>query len=317
MSLDEVVLSPTQQLVSRWGGYLKVVFLDAVKTPEEEKEFEVKFSRLLLILKTIEATTTVESLIRAVDKVSEKDCNYLNSKPLDKLWKTVKENKLSWTSRVKRFFTRSKDYPHFTFACGNGYNHVVKMLLNRGADIHIKDELPLRIASLNNRHKTVELLLDHGADIHVDKDLPLRGAIVSDCRLSMISLLLDRGASINSEKLTSPLYVASRNGKYELVKLLLDRGANIHANNDAALQVACYKNHLSIVKLLLDRGASVLAEDNSPLRLACMAGHLSIVELLADRGANIHDDRALRSVLRRDTLFHNLIYHFLLIRRAS
>ena len=61
-------------------------------------------------------------------------------------------------------------------AAKNGHTETVKLLLDRGADIHAWNDYALRLAAENGHTETVKLLLDRGADIHAGNDYALRYA---------------------------------------------------------------------------------------------------------------------------------------------
>jgi hypothetical protein len=105
---------------------------------------------------------------------------------------------------------------------------VVRLLLDRGANIHALDDWVLRWGARNGHLEVVRLLLDSGADIHANNDEALRWS---------------------AEK-----------GNLEMVRLLLDCGADIHADNDYALRYAAINGLLELVRLLLDRGAGIYNE---------------------------------------------------------
>ena len=138
-------------------------------------------------------------------------------------------------------------------AASNGHAPVVALLLDRGADIHTREEAPLGSAAQEGHAETVALLLDRGADIHVDND--------------------------------APLYVAAQNGHTETVRLLLDRGAERGADNEGALGVACLQGQLETVRFLLDHGADIHADNEGALRNSRHNGHAAVVALLLSRGA--------------------------------
>jgi ankyrin repeat protein len=53
---------------------------------------------------------------------------------------------------------------------------VVKFLVEQGANIHAKDDFPLRWAAKNGHLEVVKFLVEQGANIHADNDFPLRWA---------------------------------------------------------------------------------------------------------------------------------------------
>src|SRR3989339_300803 len=153
-------------------------------------------------------------------------------------------------------------------------------------------------AAKNGGTKEVEELLDRGANIHARDDHALRWA-ADNGHTDTARLLLDRGANIHARDDHALIYAAEK-GHTDTVRLLLDRGANIHADDDSALRWAAGNGHTDTARLLLDRGANVRAQDDSALRWAAGSGHTDTARLLLDRGAHVHadDDCALRWAAR-------------------
>ena len=171
---------------------------------------------------------------------------------------------------------------------------------------------PLRRAATNGQLKTVKLLLDRGADVHADNDNALRSA-AENGQLESVRLLLDRGADIHVQNDTA-LRWAAEHGHSKIVALLLDRGADIHADNDIAVRTAVANNCPETVRVLLDRGADIREAHNAELRRACVLGQTKIARQLLDRGTvDIHDanDYALRTAADRghDKIVDILLCH--------
>ncbi|KAH8652933.1 hypothetical protein BGZ61DRAFT_374430, partial [Ilyonectria robusta] len=120
-----------------------------------------------------------------------------------------------------------------------GHNAVVKLLLDKGADVEAKDKnnryggTPLWWAAQNGHAAVVKLLLGKGADVEAkDKNNRYGG---------------------------TPLWWAAQNGHEAVVKLLLEKGADVEAKDRVdgrtPLWWAAQSGHKAIVKLLLDKGA--------------------------------------------------------------
>ena len=153
----------------------------------------------------------------------------------------------------------------------NGHLEVVLLLLDRGADLHVKDTKsganPLLLASEKGHLEVVLLLLDRGVDLHV-KDTkngmtPLHWASQNG-HLKVVLLLLDGGADLNVKDTThgsTPLHLASYNGRLEFCILLLDRGFDLYTtdnNGQTARQRACLgegisKENLKAIQDTIDR----------------------------------------------------------------
>ena len=89
-----------------------------------------------------------------------------------------------------------------------GLGAVVKLLLDKGADLESKDDkygqTPLSWAAENGREAVVKLLLDKGADLE----------------------------SKDKKNGWTPLSWAAENGREAVVKLLLDKGADLESKDD-------------------------------------------------------------------------------------
>jgi len=99
---------------------------------------------------------------------------------------------LGWAdTRVQR--SRRTSDPHLALrsASENGHLEVVRLLLDRGAEIHAGEDYSLRWASHNGRLEVVRLLLDRGAEIHARNDEALRFA-KSYGHLEVVELLRGR-----------------------------------------------------------------------------------------------------------------------------
>jgi hypothetical protein len=124
-------------------------------------------------------------------------------------------------------------------AAGHGSSDIVTLLLDKGADINLRDS---------------------GED-----DALMYAA--SSGRINVISILVERGADINTQGDggQTPLMRASEDGELETVRYLLDQGAKLNAKNSngtTALMFAAGFKQQEIARLLLAKGADPKLKDS-------------------------------------------------------
>ncbi|MBR3425778.1 MAG: ankyrin repeat domain-containing protein [Neisseriaceae bacterium] len=165
-----------------------------------------------------------------------------------------------------------------------GHRDVMKLLIEKGADVSIID---------NGGEKALSLATKHG-------------------HIACVRLLFELGlANANSADHweTPILTIASRNGHKDLVQFLLDNGAEVNRlggfwGYETAIKDAVFGNHIEIVQLLLDAGADVnlgdkignLKSNNAyPVLVLYMVCdtygekiNMDMLKLLLDAGANVN-----------------------------
>ncbi|HSE22744.1 MAG TPA: ankyrin repeat domain-containing protein [Pyrinomonadaceae bacterium] len=195
--------------------------------------------------------------------------------------------------------------------------NLVKLLLEKGADVNLTDSLGdtalIEAARGGGPEyvKIVSLLLSHGADVHVANDAAIFAA-AKRAEPEVLRMLVDKGALVNAkdnnQKGDTVLMAAASGVSAKKLQMLLAAGADLKVSNDdgeTALMKAVQLQHsvspadrLPMIELLLKSGANVNAVDkrgNSPLLLSVVqfmseAGgiiaHPEIVRFLLDHGAN-------------------------------
>ena len=194
-------------------------------------------------------------------------------------------------------------WPALMYAAGNGKTNIVKLLLDKGANIEAKNiygSTALIIAAYNGHADVVTLLLAKGANIEAkdnDGNTALANVALSFGRedVNMVKLLLEKGANIDAKNKNgeTALMLAAMEGRAAVVKLLLDKGTDVNTkdnNRNTALMWAASPSagYAEIVKLLLDKGADVEAKNNTgetALILAIMSGRAGVFRALFERGA--------------------------------
>jgi ankyrin repeat protein/L-ascorbate metabolism protein UlaG (beta-lactamase superfamily) len=183
----------------------------------------------------------------------------------------------------------------------NGHPELVKVLLEKGADISIGDmdnSQPIHCAAISGNIEVAELLLAHGADVN-EKDYngatPLTFA-TGRGHLEMIRYLVEQGADINAqnrEGLTF-LHIAVWRGRTDIVQTLLEQGANPNIGNEQGVTPLFWPNGdncYEITRLLIENGARIDARNqgnSTPLHFIAGTGSVEATELLLSHGADIN-----------------------------
>ncbi|KAF7344727.1 hypothetical protein MVEN_01633400 [Mycena venus] len=154
----------------------------------------------------------------------------------------------------------------------------------------------LQAASSSGHTAIVRLLVEKGADINPD-GIPVLQTASSSGQLDVVRILLDSGADVNAEsgEFHTAIHAASYKGHEEIVHFLLDTGADINrlgGRYGSALQAASYGGHTTIVSLLVEKGADIHAkggEFHTALQAASFGGHAETVHVLLEAGADINE----------------------------
>ncbi|KAF5353787.1 hypothetical protein D9758_010629 [Tetrapyrgos nigripes] len=177
-------------------------------------------------------------------------------------------------SSLYSLWRKAKDISHFPpqepgyalyDAAENGYFHIVKVLVENGADVNAKGG-------------------------HYGFALQAAGG---EGHLDIVKYLVEKGADVNAEggEFGSALHAAAYWGHLDIVKYLVEKGADVNAEGGTygfALQAAAPWGHLDIVKYLVEKGADVNTEGGrygSALKAAQIAHRPEVVKYLQDHGA--------------------------------
>lgn len=180
------------------------------------------------------------------------------------------------------------------WAAENGHLDIVRYLTDLNVnthvgnklDIHIRDGCALKWASRNGHSKIVEHLIHHNANVHVDEDCPLRWSSEYG-HFDVVECLVKHKANVNAMNNYS-LQWAIIGEHFEIIEFLINNGADIHCDNDVPLKIACKKGSLQLVKKLMILGANINVNFNPILTLSVKKGHLEIVKYLIDNSLNIN-----------------------------
>jgi ankyrin repeat protein len=193
------------------------------------------------------------------------------------------------------------DTPSLTWAIWDDRYYVVKLLVERGADVNLPDTdgyTPLMSAADQGNKRIVLLLLDHGADINAVELTYGMSALQSACESGdeeVFDLFLERGADFNhvDKYGGNCLEEAALYGYDKIVEKLRAKGLT----SRWPLHVAAGLGDVEEVKKQLAAGAKIDQPNgdwkNTPLMFASGAGELEVVKLLARRGASLEIENAI------------------------
>jgi ankyrin repeat protein len=111
-----------------------------------------------------------------------------------------------------------------------------------------KNHILIEACSCSN-FEMVTYLIERGADIHVNEDMPLRMAVSRGPDLT--KYLIENGANIQAKNLMRD---AAEMGWTETVKYLAEKGLDLQP----AIETACYYSYLDVIKCLVEEcGADI------------------------------------------------------------
>lgn len=193
-------------------------------------------------------------------------------------------------------------------ACRNGYIHIVRYLISKGANIHALDDQALLIAAYNRHLDVVEVLIKAGANVKANNNIIKQykdnhQSLVNAAKngfIKVIKRMADSGLNIH-ENHEEALLAAASNGQLKVVKFLIKNGGNVHADydsdlGDGAFRWAAAMNDMKMVKFLIKKGAYIRANQDGALSCAARNNHLCMVKFLIGIGLDIHkqDNRPFR-----------------------
>jgi ankyrin repeat protein len=166
-----------------------------------------------------------------------------------------------------------------------GSSEAVQALLLRNADVNAKEKVQgqtaLMWAAARSHANVVRMLTERGADVHArTASSPRFYNLGNQGEGSWV----DWGGN-------SPLLFVARNGDIESARALLDAGANVNdagADGNTALVIAAHSGHGPLGVFLLSRGANPNADGGgyTVLHAAVLRGQLDLVKESLARGGN-------------------------------
>ncbi len=209
-----------------------------------------------------------------------------------------KFNEIISSLSADKLYININDFGILHHAISHGHHEIVKILLEKGADIEAKTKdglTPLMFASRNGHHEIVKTLLEKGADIEAKTidDFP---SLILASRYGyheIVKTLLEKGANIEAKNIDgwNSLMLASQYGYREIVQTLVENKANIEAKNKyngTSIMLASQNHHVEIVKIFLEKGADIEAKNkNDWLLFASQNGWHKIVKIFLEKGFDI------------------------------
>ena len=177
----------------------------------------------------------------------------------------------------------------------------VQAIIDHGVDVNAvnnRGQTALWFACIDGQDSFVRILLDTGADPNIadqHEESCLHAAINGQCGTETIQKILDQGAHVNAanKEGTTPLLLACSIAQVETVKLLLKANADpniAYADGDACLHAAiasdCSKE---TIQEIIDHGAevnSVNKRGRTALLLGCFYRQTDSVKVLLEAGAD-------------------------------
>ena len=177
-------------------------------------------------------------------------------------------------------------------AAEKGHTEIVRLLLEKGADVNIEDVFgltALQMVKFGSHTDIVQML--ESATQKADKKA---GAKESETVASNKNTQSFESVSKHSEDKNDQLLQAVKDGNLTAVQTLLANGADVNAKDDCgipALWLAASHGYTEVVKLLLEKGADINAKNNdgvTALMMAAGIGHTEIAKLLLEKGADVN-----------------------------
>jgi len=164
---------------------------------------------------------------------------------------------------------------------------IIELLVEAWPDLaRVDSDRPLRYAASSQNKDLVEYFLDKGADVHAREDEAFRISCARE-EMETIQLLLDRGANIQAQS-NEALSFSINQDRPELLQFLIENGANPHDRQKGQfMHFAAVTGSEECIKILLKAGVCAEGEDNNPVTWAAANGHVGAVDLLAKNGADL------------------------------
>jgi len=179
-------------------------------------------------------------------------------------------------------------------------SEIAEYLIQKGADLEFgRRDSPLLLAARFGHERVVKILIDRDADIstrdYASSWTPLHWA-ARNGHYQIASFLISQGANVNAEDKDggTPILAAAYWGRNEIIRLLITAGADVNKRErrgNSALLNAAMTERWDTVRILISHGADVNVHGVrrlTPLMLASKRGDLELVKLLVHHGADLN-----------------------------
>jgi len=180
-------------------------------------------------------------------------------------------------------------YPNIFYALHHDHHHMLRWLIDIGADASARSTLytPFDYAAMQGATTCLPLLIDHVQPQHP----VLADALPSATDTQTIQILLKAGAQVNHvcSDGTTALNAAAIDGDTERVRVLLAHGAdpNYPRIPETPLICAVGADHIEVVQVLLEAGADPNLQTNPDMWFALQyVRSVRVMRLLLDAGAD-------------------------------
>ncbi len=193
-----------------------------------------------------------------------------------------------------------KDREKMLFAaCFGNHKFLVEKLLKLGVNVNAKnkyDRTPL-FGAINKKAdiEIIKLLINSGADIHIraKRGESLLNTAASFGKQEIIKLLLSKGMNINEWENTNPLFNAIKNKHKEVALFLIEKGIKIDEKSyfrGTILHYAALLGYKDVIEKLLEKGFNINAKDlnkNTAIVGPAEKGNDDMARFLIDKGISI------------------------------
>lgn len=200
-----------------------------------------------------------------------------------------------------------KDSQGFTplhSAVTNGRIHIIRFLIEKGADIEIKNNnglSPLFTALDRGRDPAAHLLIEKGADVNVKgfRNRTLLHTAARTGNIRVARLLVNHGAEINARDSQgyTPLDLSLSSGQPGTARFLKENGGSVNTFNtgkedyNASLKNAVFEGNSDLVRVFVEFGVDIKnidEDDVTFLHIAAAYGQSEAARILIDCGYDVN-----------------------------